>query len=614
MARRRSTPSAVVTLEAPARRPGAPRRLADPVRRAGAALRRVLASLSKPSFAIAEDAPRRWVDANKVGALLGYPVVDEEGNRGLTIDEETIDLLVENFYRHDDLVPCDGAGVSPVHGLVDDSGLPAAAWIHNAEKRLDGDGVAHLWLELELPETVAAAMDGGQLAYGSIAFDPNAVDRNTGELIGPDLHSYAITNKPFRDGLTPAAAVGTLSLSASRIGKVEKVALGPAAELKAQLVSMLRISPEPGEELDAWELQDRIRKILDAADIEQILEGGMPGTNQVPPPAAPMTNGATMATKRTKNTAAPRKSARPDQTSVALAHMARLGLDESQIDLLLRQAGEDPAKFDSIAAKMQALLGKLGGTPAPAAETETPAPAPAAPAPGPGGGAETPATLAEGETAITPEQATMLVSGFVESMRAVSGDPAMTPEAALALLQSNQDTFAGAMTTPAGAGGDQMSDATLAEMKAQIAALEAQNKKLSARVNAREESAIGTDIGAIVDDALAVRELEVDDAAREDFCEVVRAFSEKDKDGQIVSLEKGKAKLASILKTTHVPPVRANAFGSPTRTRASAGGDLEERRVRIEKEAAEKGKTLTPYQAAKLAAAEAAREGRVVGL
>lgn len=162
---------------------------------------------NKPAYMVARNAPRLWVDAVKVGQLAGYPT--EDGN-GLAVTEEMIDEMVANLRRSPDPVPVDGAGVSDVHGTVDDTATEAAGWVFDAKKVVDDrDGLAHMHLLLELRHEVYAKIKTGGYRFGSIAFAEDGVDRETGEPTGAVLDSYAITNKPFVQGLRPHMVLST---------------------------------------------------------------------------------------------------------------------------------------------------------------------------------------------------------------------------------------------------------------------------------------------------------------------------------------------------------------------------------------------------------------------
>lgn len=143
---------------------------------------------------------RAWLDLTREGDFAGYPTADGEG---IKITRRTIEELLASVKRAETPIPVDGGGISQPHEMVRDSGAPAAGWILDATITEDKKGRAHLWGWVELLPEVAQAIDAGALLYGSVAYDESSIDRESGEPVGAQLHSYALTNKPFVPGLHP---------------------------------------------------------------------------------------------------------------------------------------------------------------------------------------------------------------------------------------------------------------------------------------------------------------------------------------------------------------------------------------------------------------------------
>ena len=143
---------------------------------------------------------RAWLDLTREGVFAGYPTAD---GKGIEITRETLEALLASVKRTETPIPVDGGGVSLPHEMVRDSGVGAAGWILDATIVEDKSGRAHLWGYVELLPEVAEAVAAGQLLFGSVAYDEGGVDRETGKPVGPQLHSYALTNKPFVPGLQP---------------------------------------------------------------------------------------------------------------------------------------------------------------------------------------------------------------------------------------------------------------------------------------------------------------------------------------------------------------------------------------------------------------------------
>lgn len=143
---------------------------------------------------------RAWLDLTREGVFAGYPTAD---GKGIEITRETLEHLLASVKRAETPIPVDGGGISLPHEMVRDSGVGAAGWILDAAIMEDKSGRAHLWGYVELLPEVADAVAAGQLLFGSVAYDEGGLDRETGEPVGPTLHSYALTNKPFVPGLQP---------------------------------------------------------------------------------------------------------------------------------------------------------------------------------------------------------------------------------------------------------------------------------------------------------------------------------------------------------------------------------------------------------------------------
>lgn len=161
--------------------------------------RELAVDLSEP-IVNRDGSQRAWLDLTREGVFAGYPTAD---GQGIEITRETLEHLLASVKRAETPIPVDGGGVSLPHEMVRDSGVGAAGWILDAAIMEDKSGRAHLWGYVELLPEVAEAIAAGQLLFGSVAYDEGGVDRETGEPIGPALHSYALTNKPFVPGLQP---------------------------------------------------------------------------------------------------------------------------------------------------------------------------------------------------------------------------------------------------------------------------------------------------------------------------------------------------------------------------------------------------------------------------
>lgn len=149
----------------------------------------------KPEYVISDEAPTLWFDAAKVEPM--------EAVAGGRVTEKGIDDMVRNLAEERTPIMIDGAsGISEAHESVWSSVARAVGWCYVGVKALHKDG-AHIWLFGEVHPEVYEQIERGELKYGSIAFMEADVHRYTGEEIGMHLISYALTNRPYIDGLLP---------------------------------------------------------------------------------------------------------------------------------------------------------------------------------------------------------------------------------------------------------------------------------------------------------------------------------------------------------------------------------------------------------------------------
>ncbi len=164
----------------------------------------------------------------------------------LKVTKEFVDKIVENFKagaRDDVPIPLGHevdaiSSIGQIVGLeVDDDGL----WgIHDIVKQEDADKLGSIW-------------------SGTSAFiDLNAVDKESGEELGPVLVHNAITNAPYIKGLAP----------------FESVALGEGAQ-DAVVIALQEMTDEPGGAMTLEELLKEISETSDD-DLRAALEGSRP--------------------------------------------------------------------------------------------------------------------------------------------------------------------------------------------------------------------------------------------------------------------------------------------------------------------------------------------------
>ncbi len=234
----------------------------------------------------------RWVDAAAVEPMKAAADKSQ-------VTEERIDQMVRNLAGEATPIPIDGGNVSEVHESAWNSAAPAAGWGLVAIKAIHKNGRPHLWLFGAYLPGVDEQIDAKHLQFGSICFFPKDTHRYTGEAIGARLVSYALTNTPFIDGLTPhaartAAEPGAVVLVVSRSRKImatkQKPAAksapkktdnaappaerGPMKDALSALAQMLGLTRDENESDSAftWKVQDAVAALGRGAEGEALTE------------------------------------------------------------------------------------------------------------------------------------------------------------------------------------------------------------------------------------------------------------------------------------------------------------------------------------------------------
>ena len=149
------------------------------------------------------DGEWRWLDAT---------AVEDTPYGGVRISEQTIWELAQSLNARGSAVPINGGptpeGMEPSapHGDAYFGGdHPANGYAHVGVPVLHADMRLHLWLYSELIDIVAAEIDRGRLAYGSVYFAYEDLDESAGA-VGSVLISHALTNDPAVTTLTAGSA------------------------------------------------------------------------------------------------------------------------------------------------------------------------------------------------------------------------------------------------------------------------------------------------------------------------------------------------------------------------------------------------------------------------
>lgn len=132
-------------------------------------------------------APVAWIHAAKCGEYKGHPAGEFE------ITPKVLAQCVKNFEAQSNPIPLDYE-----HQSVGFGEAPAAGWVQ--EVRASG---SDLYARVEFTARAAERIRAGEYRYCSIVLMTETIDRESGDDIGASLHSIALTNTPFIDGLAP---------------------------------------------------------------------------------------------------------------------------------------------------------------------------------------------------------------------------------------------------------------------------------------------------------------------------------------------------------------------------------------------------------------------------
>ena len=95
---------------------------------------------------------------------------------------------------------------------------PAAAWIKALKKKKDG-----IWAtDITFTDEAIKLIEAKEYRYISPVIEFTATDKNTGNGIGPKLHSIALTNVPWFDGMQPLMAAKDIKVYNQHDNKSQK--------------------------------------------------------------------------------------------------------------------------------------------------------------------------------------------------------------------------------------------------------------------------------------------------------------------------------------------------------------------------------------------------------
>lgn len=211
---------------------------------------------------VRDGAAQVWIDLAFEGTWHGHHA------GSFTFSREVFETIVANFRRNPNPIPLDYEHATE-HAIP----APASGWVQDVEVR-DMGGVAHLFALVELTDEAAQWIREGRYRFSSAVVDFASRDLASGDGIGAELLSIALTNVPFIRGQAPirlsrAAAValsGDTSMSKikkadflSRLRKIEGDEITPDQIAKlAQSMALLdeamagggESEPEPAEDAE----------------------------------------------------------------------------------------------------------------------------------------------------------------------------------------------------------------------------------------------------------------------------------------------------------------------------------------------------------------------------
>ncbi len=156
--------------------------------------------LAQPTQGEAPTATREsWVQIARSGTWSGHAAGE------FTFDSKVYEQIVANFRATANQLPVDfehAAEMGPKDG-VSAYGAPAQAWVTDLRYTTDGLEALFRWTDGQPGREYVRQ---GAYRYTSPAVSFNATDRKTAQRIGAELHSVALTNRPFLDGMRAVAA------------------------------------------------------------------------------------------------------------------------------------------------------------------------------------------------------------------------------------------------------------------------------------------------------------------------------------------------------------------------------------------------------------------------
>lgn len=290
-----------------------------------------------------------WSQIAKCGEWKGHPAGD------FTITAEHLAAIVECFEAQQNPICVDYEHASTLEGEE----APASGWVQRLELRAEGQ---ELWGFIEWTERGANYIRAGEYRYLSPVIFFDAPLRDSGEEWPARIHSVAMTNVPFLDGMAALALSERLYRRACGeeidVKKARKaVALSDSAKQRfVDIAKLLAIDVENVKDEDLyWTVMDALGALQNAAKVEEILDTPADGTSTTPAPAASESGSAAKEQSMNQDaSAALAAEGAPEQSAIVARLLEASGMDEASL-------------MAAIEANLEAVLAALKGE-KPAAE------------------------------------------------------------------------------------------------------------------------------------------------------------------------------------------------------------------------------------------------------
>lgn len=226
---------------------------------------------------ISEDAPTTEIHVAMEGTWEGHP----SGPFSLTRDD--FETIVRNFEASPNPIPLDYE-----HATEWADKAPACGWVQGLSVRNGGDGKAHLFAKVELSDEAAEYIRAGAYRFSSGVFVFDAIDNATGDDIGVEMTSLALTNMPFITGQQPIQ-LSRRAARASAAAKTRSLSMDMTEVPKDALMDALS-----NLDKDSVTAEDVMAAAQYAAAQEGSLGGDEPAEGETPaadePPDVPATD------------------------------------------------------------------------------------------------------------------------------------------------------------------------------------------------------------------------------------------------------------------------------------------------------------------------------------